>query len=334
MAVVLAGIDEAGYGPTLGPLCVGMAAFHVEQWSPGDPAPDLWKLLDAAVCRAPRDSRGRLAINDSKLLKLPNDSLDRKAPIHPLAHLERGVAAMLSQRDETNLADDLSLLAALGTEPPVQIWYSGPPAPLFGSQGQHAIASSRLAAAMEAASVTLLDLRVVVIDAPAFNDIIDRTGTKAEATASAWGEHARCVVTAWQQRTDDAALRLVCDQLGGRRSYAGLIARELVGHDVIDLGESEARSRYALTTPTNADPHRAIVQFMPEAEKGHLPVALASMAAKLVRELLMARFNAHWATRVPELKPTAGYATDARRWLTEMKHVLSPEERRDLVRRA
>ena len=45
-----------------------------------------------------------------------------------------------------------------------------------------------------------------------------------------------------------------------------------------------------------------------------MPVALASMTAKYVRELAMAAFNAHWTTLAPELRPTAGYPLDARRW--------------------
>lgn len=337
MSVVLAGIDEAGYGPTLGPLCVGMAVFHVDGWSPGQAAPDLWRLLELAVCQAPRDPRARIAIADSKELKLPNDAIERKTPVHPLTHLEPGVLAMLAQRDGDDAAmpaDDLSLLGRLGVTLPKPRWYAGEPTPLplAGTAGQHAIAASRLAAAMESAGVRLVDLRVLVLDAPEFNQIVERTGSKAEATAFAWGEHARRLVAAWRSRTDEPSLRLVCDQLGGRRAYGGLIARELPGVDVVELGESEERSRYAICP--EPDPQRAIVQFMPEAEKSHLPVALASMSAKLVREVLMGRFNAHWGQYVPELKPTAGYATDARRWLREMEHVLSAEDRRDLVRRA
>jgi ribonuclease HII len=83
-----------------------------------------------------------------------------------------------------------------------------------------------------------------------------------------------------------------------------------------------------------SDHHRAIVQFMPCAESEHAPVALASMAAKLTRELLMARFNRHWGRRVPDLKPTAGYSADARRWLVEMRDVLHPAEREALIRLA
>jgi hypothetical protein len=289
------------------------------------------------VCQRPRDARARIAIADSKELKLPNDALERKTPVHPLTHLERGVLAMLAQREGDEgqvLGDDLALLARLGVTLPEPRWYAGEPKslPLAGTAGQHAIAASRVAAAMESAGVQLVDLRVLVLDAAEFNQIVERTGSKAEATAFAWGEHARRLLAAWRARAGEPSLRLVCDQLGGRRSYGGMIARELPRVDVLELGESEERSRYAICP--EPDPQRAIVQFMPEAEKSHLPVALASMAAKLVRELLMARFNAHWAQRVPELKPTAGYATDARRWLRELERVLSAEDRRDLVRRA
>ena len=51
MALIIAGIDEAGYGPTLGPLCVGMSAFAMPDPQIPSPTPDLWKLLDAAICR-------------------------------------------------------------------------------------------------------------------------------------------------------------------------------------------------------------------------------------------------------------------------------------------
>lgn len=91
MALVMVGIDEAGYGPLLGPLCIGMAALRLEDWKPGDPAPDLWKTLGGSVCRKPGDKLGRVAVEDSKKLKLPNDSKNR----HPLTHLERGVHAFL-----------------------------------------------------------------------------------------------------------------------------------------------------------------------------------------------------------------------------------------------
>jgi hypothetical protein len=51
-------------------------------------------------------------------------------------------------------------------------------------------------------------------------------------------------------------------------------------------------------------------------------VALASMIAKYVRELHMARLNRFFTGHMPELKPTAGYFTDARRYLREIAPVI------------
>ena len=51
-----------------------------------------------------------------------------------------------------------------------------------------------------------------------------------------------------------------------------------------------------------------------------LPVALASMTAKYHRELAMRAFNHFWCERVPDLKPTAGYPLDAKRF----KKAISP----------
>ena len=49
--------------------------------------------------------------------------------------------------------------------------------------------------------------------------------------------------------------------------------------------------------------------------------ALASMTAKYLRELSMRAFNDFWCSRVPGLRPTAGYPADARRFKTEVAEV-------------
>ncbi len=333
--LLLAGIDEAGYGPTLGPLCVGMSVFRIRDWTRGDPAPDLWKLLSKAVCQKPSDARGRIPIADSKALKLSNDSKTR----HPLLHLERGVLAFLRWLEQSPTTD-ADLFRSIGAELPDDPWYAGDPIalPLGETAGQIAIASSRLVAAMDATGIELVGLSCRIVPEGEFNEIVRRTGTKAEATAAAFGGHLRNLAA---MDLTGSCVRLVCDQLGGRTSYEGLITRELPGSKVVSLTESGDRSRYSVVHQNHGgqetdtqDVNDFIIQFMPEAESAHLPVALASMVAKLTRELAMLRFNRYWCARCPELKPTAGYSTDARRWLGEMRDVLAGEERAAMVRMA
>ena len=50
-----------------------------------------------------------------------------------------------------------------------------------------------------------------------------------------------------------------------------------------------------------------------------LQVALASMTSKYLRELAMLAFNQYWCDRVPNLRPTAGYPQDARRFKAQIR---------------
>lgn len=358
MALIVAGIDEAGYGPLLGPLCVGMAAFRVESWRPGDPPPNLWSALSPAVCRKPGDKKRRIAVDDSKKLKLPNTCDGEPASRHPLLHLERGVLAFLAAMDAAGgrPATDLDLFRILGAAPEPLPWYGGEPAPVPCSvtAGEIGIAANLLARAMHRAGVAPLRLACRAVCEGAFNDELERAGTKAAATMLGIAEHLRFAWEHWAAIDPEEVLaadlgeaepvqhggpRIICDRQGGRVSYRGVLSRIFPGTEVLELEESERCSRYLIRAdPDELSPGgRAMtVIFMPESERQHLPVALASMLAKLVRELMMARFNAYWRSIVPELRPTAGYVQDGRRWLEDLAAagVLTPELRRTMVRRA
>lgn len=335
MALIYCGIDEAGYGPTLGPLCVGCAVIRVERWTEGDPAPDLWGMLSRAVCREGSDKARRIAVDDSKKLKLANSSVRR----HPLYHLERGVLSFMACEDgrpdgPAAPETDQAFFESAGVSAAAERWYTLDPAPCpCGSSAREVgIAANTLRIALREAEVAVCGVRCEAVSESVFNELFDAAGTKAAVTESVLVRHLGDV---WERHAgggdgERGGVRVVCDRQGGRTQYASMLARAFPDAAVTTIAETAAQSKYEVRSRDR----RMSVAFAVEAESAHLPVALASMIAKLTREMLMARFNRYWCSRIPELKPTAGYALDARRWLRDVHDAISPQERRALVRRA
>jgi hypothetical protein len=346
--IILAGIDEAGYGPLLGPLCVGLSVLSVpakETLLASDL--DLWHVLQAGVTRErPRpkdackgDAKGRVAIVDSKQLRLASDS----ASAHPLVHLERGVLSALMVRagNEGPLAieNDAALLRTLGADVPAQPWYAqAPPTrlPLALSGPQLAIASNVLGNALRTAIVRIEHVGCDVVDEARFNALA-RLGGKGATTWDAVSRHARLVWEEFAEVESEGAERvgrtsLACDRLGGRVQYADKLRGLFAGTQVHTLEESDTRSRYVV----QGEGRRMGVSFLVEGERQHLTIALSSMVAKLCRELMMARLNAWWETRARtkgvELKPTAGYALDGQRWLRDARAIATKAELEELTR--
>jgi hypothetical protein len=373
--LIVCGIDEAGYGPLLGPLCVSMATLRIEDWNEGDRAPDLWKLLGKAVARAgtavpaaataavkkkssaKRASVGRILVDDSKKLKLSNDGKR-----HPLTHLERGVLSFLLCKDGVDGPDlpasDAAMLRALNVQIPTQEWYhpDASACPCACTAGELLIGTNVLRGAMADAGVSCLAMNCRAMCEREFNEVVHAAGTKAAATEAALVSHLWYAWEQWGQRAGiegareegiegkeeergagegggsggATSLRVVCDRQGGRTQYGGMLARAFPEARVATLEERPERCRYEVASRERA----MVVQFMPEAESFHMPVALASMTAKLVRETLMGRFNRYWNARLPELKPTAGYRQDGWRWLNDAAAVLTGAEREGMIRRA
>jgi ribonuclease HII len=312
--LIYAGIDEAGYGPMLGPLCVASTVFVLEEHEPADGAPDMWALLEEAVCRSRRDRRHRIAVDDSKKLKSA-----RSATVHPCRHLERGVLSFLPLIDAPDAlqlpADDEALLTRLGATAPGHRWYAfSHPLPVGQSADELHITARRLQRAMEAQSIRMDDLALRLVDAHDLNREYERTGSKAAVNMHAV---LQLVQRIWEKH-GEAHPRIMIDRQGGRQHYLRelQIAWPEAHHHVI--AESEALSRYRV----EAGARVMTLSFCRGGDGRHLPIALASMTAKYVRELMMLRLNRYFRQFVVDLKPTAGYVQDARRYLRDIDAVI------------
>ena len=312
-AMLIAGIDEAGYGPLLGPLVVSAAAFTFPE--PLDitdiTAPQkLWNRLSPTVVAKPPVKSGKLIIADSKVVHRLSDGNK---------HLERAVLAIQRLTSETptplehwnSLIESLSLPPITGAAPVVLPWQSNAALPAFGDSGSIAIAVNMLRTTLRSANTPPVGLWTRVMDVPEFNRLVSATDNKASVLTSITMMHARNL----HDRFHESELLLFIDKQGGRDHYTRLLMNTFPDLSLKVLLESPQESRYLITTPGRHG--KTLIIFREKAEQHSLAVALASMICKYIRELYMLMFNQWWKTRIPDLAPTAGYYTDAMRWLTQ-----------------
>lgn len=295
----IVGIDEAGYGPNLGPFVMSAVACRVHDDSA---ASDLWHLLRAAVRRHGTAPDGRLLIDDSKLVYAAG-----------LAALEIGVLGTLfpADRHAVNCLDHYLHETASASHAEVrdQCWYTGrTPLPLHLDPTMPAAAAGFHSACLDR-DITGSELRSVVVVPARFNAALEKWGTKGAVLGLALGELLRLAPA------DDDSLFFFIDKHGGRNRYAALLQEALPHGTVVAHEEGRDRSVYrvlGLRRPME-------LTFQPRADATHFCVALASMASKYLRELLMLEFNEFWQAHVPGLKPTAGYPGDAARFYAAIR---------------
>lgn len=300
---LVVGIDEAGYGPLLGPLVVAATLWRV---APAATDCDYWERLEGAVCRRAQRGEARLPVGDSKKV------YDRKRGIFTL---ERSV---LSFARAAQLPCDTlgELLTSLGHQRPAEgvlPWYRDltPALPVDPSRSACAGAAERLRKTMAASGVTCCALRAMVLTEDIYNQRLAQTRNKASVLLEAV---LRLIDWAGRQ-SGDQDLHVRVDRLGGRVDYRELLMRAFPQRHMHVLEVGEACSRYRLAA-AQSDWQ---VGFYVSGDEQHLPIALASMLAKYVRELLMERFNAYWRGLAPDLRPTAGYYRDALRFLADVR---------------
>jgi len=305
---IIAGIDEAGYGPRLGPLFTSCAAFRVARDGPANPG-GLWAELSACVARPGENGGdGRFTVGDSKALYSSGRGL---------ARLEHALLAFLAAGDGAHpeAAEDLSrrLLSArcrasLAEHP----WYAdrGERLPADCDGKELAASAERLAAECALRRALPVHFAARALAEGEFNRRVARLGNKATALLELVAE----LLAGLRAAAGGERLEVCVDRLGGRTDYAPLLARAFPGAFAWEESRSAEVQRYrleGLAGPT-------FVTFQVRAEQESFPVALASMTSKYLRELYMRRFNAWWQRLVPELPQTSGYHADANEFLAAL----------------
>ena len=258
-------------------------------------------FITAKPERAAQGRSARLPVADSKTLYRSGKGLGQ---------LERGLLGALAvlRRRPSSWREAFDALAPDSAADREAIpWYADHqlPLPLDADPAEIEPLGSALRGGLDDAGIRLVGLCSRAVFARQFNRLAGQHDSKGAVLSHLTLDLAARLMSPLSEEP----ISIICDKHGGRNRYGRLLA----GHFPDRLIEVHGESRPLSTYRFGPQKCRVEVRFQTKAES-HLPVALASMASKYLRELAMRALNGFWCSRVPRLRPTAGYPQDARRF--------------------
>ncbi len=301
------GVDEAGYGPNLGPLVIASSCWEI--------GGDGWQTdFRRAWNGNSVNGRNLPPIDDSKKLYSPKTGI---GSLESIAYAAFGAISDRRDAAPTLPSNWYSLCDCVGEAPSSPPWHEPDTLtlPLEHSTTERAPALAdcwRDAESRAGARLKRIHSRIVFPQA--WNEQLARWNNKATALSYLALELLRESVSGFSAA---APVRATCDKHGGRQRYAPFLFDIFSCDGLVEtVDESPGCSRYRVTSGGRP----VEIEFLQGGE-AELPVALASIVAKYVREASMRAFNEFWRSRVPSLRPTAGYPVDAQRFRRETETV-------------
>ena len=288
------GMDEAGYGPNLGPFVM---AGVMAKWKGEGDWVEAFKTLSRSAKKKP----------DSK--PLVDDSKKAYAK-EGLEGLEKTVALFFNTKE--TLGAWLNEKSVFGTTDLAQESWFKPEENTFlpgiDSDALHSMNSLNFAEA----GFESFDCRFFILPSLAFNEVVEKEDNKGAVLSKGMINIFKHFESNFSQ--NDSIYGYV-DKHGGKNNYSATLQNILNKGLILAGQEGISESNYkSLGADQNWN-----FKILPKADVNYPMVGLASMLAKWMRERLMKQFNAYWAEQVPGIVPTAGYPGDAPRFYELIK---------------
>lgn len=310
---LLIGIDEAGYGPNLGPLVIACSAWLLPLKN-DLPVESLLAALQPAFQAKPWRPKSKfIPLGDSKAIHAGADkNIGLRVGVdywlRQLAPLSLGGKGFIRQLDADFSADESKLAP----------WYRSVTDSTThqDDDGPNVEVVERADAAVDRIGLKLVGLTAKIVDEASFNRGCQAFGNKAGllslesiALARRCLEAMVSIDRSWVRDRSLRSIHFFFDKHGGRNRYQAPLSQVMPELWFNRIIEGTLRSTY---TSTWADLPIEI-SFVAKGDRW-LPPALASMTAKRLREMSMAGFNQFWRSHLPDIAPTAGYPVDAARF--------------------
>ncbi|HBT75878.1 MAG TPA: hypothetical protein DEB39_02910 [Planctomycetaceae bacterium] len=273
--------DEAGYGPNYGPLVVTATAWQFDSETPED-------IFPALAADLKKDG---VLIDDSK-------NVYHAGSLGPLENVVLGVLDSFDKRCPNAYFARANLFSSRDR-------ISGCAVPCLDSARKLVIQeiSKNFASVLAKHGARFVSAKSRSVFPAEFNELLERYDSKGTLLSN---ETLGLIGLMLPLLEGEPAL-ILCDKHGGRNRYLDLLTTFLPEEFIQVVTESREKSVYRVNE------RKMEFRFLAKGDR-LLPVALSSMISKYGRELAMLRFNEFWQSHIPNLKPTAGYPEDARRF--------------------
>ena len=310
---LLIATDEAGYGPKLGPLVIVATAW---QYDDSINAPKAFANFGVPI----DDPRcGSIRIDDSKRT-FKRATTKNNGHIAVLDEVCQAASQWVGiVNPAAFFLDWLRCVALTDVADAIRDpWFKNDE---LVSQTPDPATNDRLVDHWSRPGVEMLAIGVRFLTPRCFNDAIDRGRNKADLlTESTCG---LAIQIASRCAGPVSKVVIASDRHGGRNFYAAALQHASGGASVKVLHEGKPSSHYELIGANGLDPSTIIDWSFTIGGDSFAPVAMSSMIAKWTRERAMADFNRYFANQMPSgtvLAPTAGYPSDADRFLTAIRN--------------